>query len=105
MIVGATMSKWTEFYTKMRSSLDSSYLSTTNPVQFEGLNEKATETRYYADLRPADRREMSKYSEYTEHVTHFTPCMQSNPENNVSMSRSLSYITTIPNVIRQMSTQ
>lgn len=31
---------------------------------------------------------MSKYEDYTEHVTHYTPCMLSNPVTNVSPARS-----------------
>jgi hypothetical protein len=82
VIVGTTMSGWSTFYSNMRSSLDGCFRPTDT-----SLSSRAKDTIYYADLRRFDRREMSKYGTeaYKDHVTHYTPCMRSNPENNVSI--------------------
>jgi hypothetical protein len=76
------MAGWSKFYSQMRSSLEGCFRPAAS-----SLSSKARDTIYYADLRGFDRREMSKYGtkEYEDHVTHYTPCMRSNPENNVSI--------------------
>lgn len=81
MVVGDTMQNWTAFYSQMRSSLDACF----TPV-YETLTSQTLATLYYADLRNFDRRDMRKYEEYINHVTHYTPCIQANPDANVSIN-------------------
>jgi hypothetical protein len=87
VIVGDTMEGWSRFYSQMRSSLDGWFWHT-----MSALSKKAKDTISYADLHGFDRREMSKYDEYKNHVTHYTPCMRSNPENNVSILTITMYL-------------